>query len=67
MERDKVGIAVNVLRSGREIPENYRIEMACIIVAMGKELRDCKNELCLKCGEFKRRHVGACEGCRWLH
>lgn len=67
MERDKVGIAVNVLRSGREIPENYRIEMACIIVAMDKELHDCKNELCLKCGEFKRRHVGACEGCRWLH
>ena len=29
------------------------------------ELRDCRNELCLKCGEYKERHLGACDGCRW--
>lgn len=28
-------------------------------------LRACQNELCLRCGEYKRRHKGACEGCRW--
>ena len=28
-------------------------------------LRVCQNELCLRCGEYKRRHKGACEGCRW--
>ena len=31
-----------------------------------RELRDCQNELCLKCGEYKERHNGACNGCRWL-
>lgn len=29
------------------------------------ELRDCRNELCLKCGAYKERHLGACDGCRW--
>ena len=31
-----------------------------------RELRDCQNELCLKCGEYKERHNGACNGCRWF-
>ena len=31
-----------------------------------KELKDCVNELCLRCGEYKREHEGACEGCRWF-
>ena len=30
-----------------------------------RELRDCQNELCLKCGDYKQRHLGACDGCRW--
>ena len=29
------------------------------------DLKDCRNELCLKCGEYKQRHLGACDGCRW--
>jgi len=29
------------------------------------ELRDCVNELCLKCGDYKLEHEGACNGCRW--
>lgn len=28
-------------------------------------MRDCRNELCLKCGDYKMRHKGACDGCRW--
>ena len=24
-----------------------------------------KNELCLKCGNYKQAHNGACNGCRW--
>lgn len=31
----------------------------------GKELKDCVNELCLKCGDYKEEHLGACDGCRW--
>ena len=29
------------------------------------ELRDCRNELCLRCGQYKTAHLGACDGCRW--
>lgn len=31
------------------------------------EFKDCVNELCLKCGEYKHEHEGACNGCRWLN
>lgn len=34
-------------------------------VVPGKDFRDCRNELCLRCGEYKMRHKGACDGCRW--
>lgn len=30
-----------------------------------RELRDCRNELCLKCGDYKDAYRGACDGCRW--
>ena len=26
----------------------------------------CANELCYKCGEYRREHLGACDGCPWL-
>ncbi len=29
------------------------------------ELKDLRNELCLKCGLYKQRHEGMCDGCRW--
>lgn len=28
-------------------------------------LKDCVNELCLKCGYYREEHRGACDGCRW--
>ena len=34
-------------------------------VVSGRDFRDCRNELCLKCGGYKQRHLGACDGCRW--
>ena len=30
-----------------------------------RDLRDCRNELCLKCGNYHEAHNGACDGCRW--
>ncbi len=30
-----------------------------------KELWNCRNELCLKCGRYERSHLGACDGCRY--
>ena len=35
------------------------------IKRLKRDLKDCRNELCLKCGEYKQRHLGACDGCRW--
>ena len=29
------------------------------------DLKDCVNELCLKCGQYRTQHLGACDGCRW--
>lgn len=29
------------------------------------DFRDCRNELCLKCGAYTQKHNGACDGCRW--
>ena len=31
----------------------------------GRDFRDCRNELCLQCGQYRQRHLGACDGCRW--
>ena len=28
-------------------------------------LKDCVNELCLKCGNYHESYLGACDGCRW--
>lgn len=29
------------------------------------DLKDCRNELCLRCGSYRNAHNGACDGCRW--
>lgn len=45
----------------RKRVELQRIELK----RLQSELADCRNELCLLCGQYKQRHLGACEGCRW--
>lgn len=35
------------------------------IERLQRDLKDCRNELCLYCGKYKERHNGACDGCRW--
>ena len=35
------------------------------IKRLARDLKDCRDELCLKCGEYKQRHLGSCDGCRW--
>lgn len=35
------------------------------IADLKSDLKDCRNELCLKCGQYRERHLGACDGCRW--
>lgn len=40
-------------------------EAATAIRQFRRELKDCRNELCLKCGNYKLAHKGACDDCRW--
>ena len=50
------------------MPENYKEayeEERDLRIALLKELKDCRNELCLKCGNYTQAHNGACNGCRW--
>lgn len=37
------------------------------ITKLQRELRQCRNELCLRCGNYREKHLGACDGCRWLN
>jgi len=30
-----------------------------------RDLKDCRNELCVHCGRYKFQHTGSCDGCRW--
>ena len=38
---------------------------ADLIEAQAKEIDALRNELCLKCGNYKLAHKGACIGWRW--
>ena len=65
-------ISVNIFESRRKTAEAavqaYADEIAKIPpadVVPGSDFRDCRNELCLYCGKYKERHLGACDGCRW--
>ena len=31
----------------------------------GKELKDCRNELCYKCGGYRSKDAFICDDCRW--
>ena len=35
------------------------------LIAVEKMYRDCRNELCEKCGRYTDAHLGACDHCRW--
>ena len=43
-----------------EIPEKRTVQ------DMESVLKDCVNELCHQCGQYRMEHEGACDGCRWL-
>lgn len=55
------------LRKGTGLPVLQALmnEAAEAIADVRDELKHCRNELCLHCGKYKERHLGACDGCRW--
>ena len=73
MTRDKI---LTALREHAEWAEGNQWETpitlcddlaaaADLIEAQAKEIDALRNELCLKCGNYKLAHKGACNGCRW--
>ncbi len=49
-------------------PDNYKEAyevMSELFNALKEKYTVCRNELCLRCGNYKQRHLGACDGCRW--
>ena len=32
-----------------------------------REVKDARNELCMRCGNYREAHQGACDGCRYRH
>ena len=50
----------------KQVPPDTEINaLTDQIDELRSELKVCRNELCLRCGEYKYRHRGACDGCRW--
>lgn len=41
------------------------LRAAAAITDLTVALSDCRNELCIRCGAYRFRHEGACDGCRW--
>ena len=37
------------------------------IKRLQSELKNCRNELCLKCGNYHESYAGACDGCLYRH
>ena len=50
----------------REIDMGIQIEnQQAALKSMRVDLKDCVNELCLKCGNYHESYLGTCDGCRW--
>ena len=65
---NKLVSEIRMATIGVEKPSSRMLLMqlaADAIEELRRDLKDCRNELCLKCGEYERRHLGACDGCRW--
>ena len=52
--KEYVNELTDLLANQRKIIERYK-----------RQLKDCVNELCYQCGQYKNEHLGACDGCRW--
>ena len=58
---------IHRLRNGTGLPVIRALmnEAADEISELQDQLNTCRNELCLRCGQYKTKHLGSCEGCRW--
>lgn len=65
--REAVRKCPNTFYNGLEVARQIAHDMDAADVVPGSDFRDCRNELCLRCGQYKTAHLGSCDGCRWRH
>lgn len=41
------------------------VDDTATIYRLQKELKNCRNELCQKCGNYHESYAGACDSCRY--
>ena len=66
---DLIDNLLNDLQEALETIDTFKSNdmlQSLTIATIKTELDDCRNELCLLCKNYKMRHKGACDGCRWL-
>lgn len=52
--KEYVNELTDLLANQRKIIDKYK-----------RQLKDCVNELCYRCGDYKEEHLGRCNGCKW--
>lgn len=53
------------LKAVLDMSESTLLTAKAEMTSLRSVLKDCVNELCLKCGSYHEAHKGACDGCRW--
>ena len=64
---DKTPEGVPIANGKRSVTDCVRRVKAipAVDVVSGADFRDCRNELCLRCGNYTTKHLGSCDSCRW--
>ena len=63
---DVVGRVIPVQKKDTKELLQTIVEDTVKVYRLRSELKNCRNELCLKCGAYRNAHKGACDSCRWL-
>ena len=62
---DVVGRVIPVERKSNDEMLKTIVGDLAQIFRLRKELKNCRDELCLKCGNYNEAHNGACDDCRY--
>ena len=57
--------SVSLRESGVDNLIKNIVDLKMALADAKAELKLCRDELCLRCGDYRQRHLGACDGCRW--
>lgn len=58
---DDLTHAVSVIKTDAETI----MKLSDALQAVSADARMLKDEVCLRCGQYREAHNGACDGCRW--